>query len=95
VKEKIVESFTGSNGGFKINKKKIDKIMLSQIVTAIDGKSIYNKCGLGLNKCNAKKPCAVHDKFAEIRNNLKIMLETTSVEELTRGLQKGLTYLTR
>jgi Rrf2 family protein len=95
VKTKIVESLTGPSGGFIIDKKKISKIMLSQIVTAIDGRSIYNGCGLGLKKCNAKKPCPVHDKFAEIRNNLKLMLETTSVEELTRGVESGVTYLTR
>lgn len=94
-KKNIMQSVMGPTGGFQIEKKKIDEIKLSQIVDAIDGDAIYRDCGLGLKECNAAKPCPVHDKFAKIRNDLKEMLENTSLYELATGLEVGLTFLKR
>ncbi len=95
VKNHIVESLKGSRGGFEINKEELKLIKLSQIVLAIDGDSIYKGCGLGLKECNTKKPCPVHNSFIVIREELKLMLETTSIYELTCGLKDGTTFLTR
>ena len=65
------------------------------IVHAIDGDDIYVGCGLGLKECNANQPCPLHDKFVDIRTDLKNMLENTSLYELATGLEVGLTYLKR
>lgn len=94
-KSQILDSTKGPTGGFQISKSRIDTIKLSDIVFAIDGDSIYEGCGLGLDKCNARKPCPVHDKFAAIREELKQMLQNTSLFELATGLEVGLTYLKR
>ncbi len=94
-KHDILKSVMGPTGGFEIEKEKIDKIKLSQIVDAMDGNAIYKGCGLGLKACNAAKPCPVHDKFAKIRDDLKDMLESTSLYELATGLEVGLTFLKR
>lgn len=94
-KNNIVDSVKGPTGGFQIEKKRIDKIRLSEIVSAIDGDAIYKGCGLGLKECNANKPCPLHNKFAIIRDDLKEMLEGTSLYELATGLEVGLTFLKR
>jgi len=94
-KNSIVDSVKGAQGGFEIDRKRIDSLKLSEIVNAIDGDNIYAGCGLGLRECNAVKPCPVHDKFVEIRNDLRQMLENTTLYELTTGLELGLTYLKR
>lgn len=94
-RNKIVDSVKGSAGGFQIEKEQIKKIKLSEIVYAIDGDNVYVGCGLGLKKCNANKPCPVHDKFVAIRDNLKNMLESASLQEMTEGLEVGTTYLKR
>ena len=94
-KNKIVESVKGASGGFEIQKRNVHTIKLSQIVYAIDGDKVYHGCGLGLRECNGAKPCPVHDKFIGIRDGLKNMLETTTLLEMTRGLEDGLTYLKR
>jgi Rrf2 family transcriptional regulator, iron-sulfur cluster assembly transcription factor len=91
----IIDSIQGATGGFEIQQSRIDKIKLSQIVSAIDGENIYRGCGLGLKACNANKPCPVHDKFMIIREELKNMLETTTVRDLAAGLKEGHTYLKR
>lgn len=94
-KNNIVDSVKGAYGGFEINRTKIDTLKLSEIVNAIDGNKIYVGCGLGLKECNAAKPCPVHYKFVAIRNDLRKMLENTSLFEMTTGLEMGLTYLKR
>lgn len=82
-KNKIVESIKGPYGGFFIDEKRLNKIALSNIVQVLDGDSIYTGCGLGLHQCNDKKPCPLHFKFIEIRENLKKMLENTTLLELS------------
>lgn len=95
VRNNIVNSLKGPHGGFGIDKQQLPKVKLSQIVYAIDGDSIYKGCGLGLPECSEKEPCPVHDKFKNIRQQLKRMLETTNLLELANGLNKGLTFLKR
>lgn len=94
-KNNIIDSIKGPHGGFEIGKKEMGKIKLSQIVLAMDGDSIYKGCGLGFKECSDKQPCPVHDKFIIVRNELKYMLENTTVLEMSLGLKNGLTFLRR
>lgn len=93
VKHKIIDSVKGAYGGFEIEKTNISSVTLSQIVNAIDGDDIYNGCGLGLDKCNENHPCPVHDKFKDIRDELKLMLESTTLKELALNIQSGISFL--
>ncbi|PHN08361.1 RrF2 family transcriptional regulator [Flavilitoribacter nigricans] len=94
-RSRIVDSVKGPYGGFQISRERIGAIKLSEIVSAIDGDNIYRGCALGLEQCNAQKPCPLHDKFVGIRNDLRKMLESTSLYELATGLEVGLTFLVR
>lgn len=94
-KNGILKSTKGPTGGFEIEKENSEMIKLSDIVFAIDGNELYKGCGLGLKECNSLKPCPLHDKFMSIRDDLKQMLETTSIEELANGLNSGLSFLKR
>ena len=89
VRNGIVSSVKGAYGGFEIDKSKVATIKLSQIVKAIDGDSIYNGCGLGLETCDENHPCPVHEKFKSIREELKNMLENTSLKELALSIKAG------
>lgn len=95
IKEGILESKTGPFGGFQIDQKKMNSIKVSDIVFALDGDDIYKGCGLGLKECNSTQPCPMHDKFLKIREELRQMLETTSILDLTAGLKSGKTILMR
>jgi len=95
VKENIVQSVTGPYGGFYIDKYHMNQIKMSDIVTAIDGDSIFNGCGLGLKECDAEEPCPMHSKFVKIRADLKSMLNSTSILELAEGLKSGKSILMR
>ncbi len=91
----IIHSVMGANGGYEIPKEKIDKITLLQLVKIIDGELIYNGCGLGLTECNNDVPCPIHDNFIKVRNELKQMLQNTTILELVTNLGNGLTHLKR
>ncbi len=95
VKNNIVRSQTGPNGGFFVEASRLEKIKLCEIVFAIDGNSVYEGCGLGLKTCDAQNPCPLHDDFVKIRNELKCMLETTSIYDLAMKLKKGESVLVR
>ncbi len=93
VKHNVINSIQGAHGGFEIDKDSISLVKLSQIVNAIDGDSIYNGCGLGLKTCDENHPCPVHDKFKGVRDELKYMLENTSLEELALNIKSGASFL--
>ena len=91
----IIQSEKGPTGGFSIDKGKIEQLDLSMIVSAIDGDSIYNECGLGFHQCNESKPCVIHHQYKAIRGDLKTMLENTLLVDLSEDIEKGLSFLKR
>jgi Rrf2 family iron-sulfur cluster assembly transcriptional regulator len=91
----IINADKGPTGGFSMDSVKLEKVNLSSIVFAIDGENIYNSCGLGLKKCNEKKPCPVHYQFKVIREELKKMSDTTTIKSLAIDFENGLTFLKR
>ncbi len=90
----IVKSIKGPYGGFMIEDEKMDT-KLSEVVQVLDGDSIYTGCGLGLRQCDANSPCPLHYKFVEIRDNLRDMLENTSLKSIADDMNAGLTILKR
>ena len=87
----LINSTKGPNGGFFIGEGR--DVRLIEIVRAIDGDKLFTGCGLGISKCSEDKPCPIHFEFKQIRDNLKTMLETTSLQEVTEDLDKGLVFL--
>jgi Rrf2 family transcriptional regulator, iron-sulfur cluster assembly transcription factor len=94
-KDQIIDSVKGPSGGFSIDRKKLKSLKLSKVVEAIDGDSIFKGCALGFKECSERRPCPVHNKFKLVRDDLRRMLEDTSILELTLNLEKGLTFLNR
>lgn len=95
VKHNIVCSQKGPTGGFYIEFERIHDIKLGEIVFAVDGNSVYEGCGLGLDYCDAENPCPLHSDFVLIRDRLKTMLESTSVYDLAMKLESGESVLVR
>ncbi len=91
----IVHSVQGKQGGFEMSREQMERTKLSHIVKLIDGDHIFTGCGLGLPQCDARKPCPLHNRFAEIRNDLYRMLENSTVLDMAMGLQNGVTFLKR
>ena len=82
VKQKILVSTKGPNGGFGLGKK-TEEISLYDIVKIVDGEDFFKNCLIGLNPCAThaidNKPCPVHKRFGSIRQELCKFYQETSV----------------
>lgn len=76
----IVDSKKGKSGGFLLAKNP-SKIRLIDIVTAIDGLDLFNRCVLGFPQCSPDQPCPVHDKWGELRTKAYNMLTDETIDK--------------
>lgn len=95
VKEGIVLSTKGISGGYSVDVESSENQTLLHIVKAIDGDSIYNSCGLGLEHCDENKPCPLHNEFVVIREKLKHQLSTTTIASLNLNFPNNTYFLKR
>ncbi len=93
VKGGVIKSYKGPSGGFHIDTKNMKKIKLSDIVYAIDGEIIQDKCVLGLKKCSELNPCPAHHKFKHIKKDFLSMLYNTNLLDMSDSVNTGLTCL--
>lgn len=93
VKNGIIKSVKGKMGGFEMDTKTLAEIKLVDIIKSIDGDGLYHSCVLGLNECDALKPCALHKRIFGIRKDLQRMLEVTSMNDLIEDIDNGLAFL--
>ena len=89
VKANVIDSYKGPKGGFSIEKAHLERISLKEVVVALDGSHLFNVCVLGLDKCNAKQPCPVHNQFVGIREQLNATLANTSLSQVAEELKTG------
>lgn len=92
VKHKVINSAKGPNGGFYINAKQKDQPVLD-IIDAIDGKDVFEQCGLGLSRCTSTHPCPMHNDYKIIRDQFKSMCQQNKVSDLCDTVNDGLAYL--
>ena len=86
-KKGIVKSLKGPTGGFALALPAKD-ITLFHIVEAIDGIGFTTACVLGFPECSSKNPCAVHEKWAGLRDGIYKMLIHKNVADMARNMRK-------
>lgn len=92
VKEKIINSAKGPNGGFYITQAQKHQPVLN-VIEAIDGKEVFNQCGLGLSKCSDLHPCPMHNGYKPIRDQFKKLCKEKTIHDLDKPVKTGLAYL--
>ncbi|HET9747527.1 MAG TPA: Rrf2 family transcriptional regulator [Chitinophagaceae bacterium] len=92
VKEDVINSAKGPNGGFYLSPKQKDQPIIN-IVEAIDGREVFNQCGLGLSKCSSTHPCPIHNDYKVIRDLFESMCREKKVSDLGEPVNNGLAYL--
>ncbi len=91
VQEGLVESQKGLGGGFRLARQP-ESITLLDIVEPIEHVSRWSGCILGRPECSEADPCAIHNRWKEVRTSYLKMLEQTTVAELVA--KGGLARLT-
>lgn len=92
VKQKIINSIKGPTGGFYITVKQRRQPIIA-IVNTIDGKDLFEKCGLGLSKCSSTHPCPIHDDYKKGREIIRELFMTKTINVLCAPVESGLAYL--
>ena len=92
VKEGVINSLKGPTGGFFITARQINQPIIN-IVVSIDGKDVFNQCGLGLSKCSATHPCPIHDDYKAVRDLFEKMCRQKNVKDLCDPVNSGVAYL--
>ena len=88
-KHKLLDSFKGPNGGFKLSRKPKD-ISLFDIVTVIDGPESYSDCILGRRDCNdhSVHQCFLHEEYFKIKMEWAKFLKRSTLEKIIADVDK-------
>jgi len=92
VREDVINSAKGPNGGFYITAKQKNQSILN-VIDAIDSKEVFDECGLGLSKCSAAHPCPIHNDYKIVRDQFKTMCLQKRITDLCENVNDGLAYL--
>ena len=81
----IVESQKGKGGGFRLAMPP-ERVAVYDVVEPIDHVSRWRGCFLGRSRCSEKSPCAVHLRWAGVRDQyLRFLCETTVADLLQKS----------
>jgi len=87
----LLRSAKGRGGGFSLSRP-AHQITMMQIVEAIEGAQMVDRCVVGLEKCNDLMPCPQHDLYKPIRQRLKDYMNTTTLADLGASLKAKYVY---
>lgn len=82
----LLQSYRGPNGGVAFLVPP-EKILLADLIKALEGNDFFETCLLGLPGCGEKAPCPMHQFWKEIKGAIKSEFETTSLAEMGRSVQ--------
>ena len=80
----LLTSYKGPRGGISLARSPQELTVL-QVVEAIDGVEFLQKCVVGMPSCGGDHPCALHDKWSIIRQEIYAMLADKSIAQLING----------
>lgn len=91
-KFKVVSSSKGAGGGFYLTELQRN-IAVADVIEIIDGKTLFETCGLGLKKCSSVKPCPIHHELKAYAGQLKLLLAAKSIADLAKGVSVGINFI--
>lgn len=77
----LLDSQRGPKGGVALTKP-AEAVNPYDIVVAIDGEDLFEECVLGLPGCGDERPCPLHDRWAEERDQVRDLFRDTTLAEL-------------
>ena len=79
----IVNSYRGTGGGFLIGRSP-SQITLREVVEAVEGPIMPNRCLIGSGSCSKDKACTVHPVWRKVQAQVLEILDGVTLEELAR-----------
>lgn len=87
-RKKLLRSVKGVSGGFLLARS-AEKIVLLDIIEAIDGDDFMTSCLLGFPTCTNDTPCPLHHQWKGFKTQLLHSLSEKHIGELVKGLRKA------
>jgi Rrf2 family protein len=81
VKEKLIVSIRGREGGFSFAKPP-SEIIISEILDIFNDSIKDEECVLGIGFCNGICKCALHDQWMEPKKLMQKMFEESTLETI-------------
>jgi Rrf2 family protein len=88
VRAGIVEATLGRGGGYRLGRPP-RAVSVLEVVEAIEGDARRRACVLRSGGCDADRPCAVHDVFADAQDALLQRLCMATVQDLVDEHRKA------
>ncbi len=79
----LVDSSRGSGGGFSLSRT-ASSISLREVVEAVEGPIILNRCLIGQGTCKRDGWCQVHRVWRKAQQQMVDTLESVSIAQLAR-----------
>ena len=83
-KAKLVKSYRGVKGGFRLAKKPRE-INLFDVIKAIEGPIALNRCTSSKKRCASNNTCSVHPVWFELRQMVEKRLKKSDFASLIRS----------
>lgn len=86
-KSELLISVRGKYGGFKLGKG-ADEIFLADIIESVEGLDEFNSCILGFDSCAFSSACAMHNVWANTKQEILNILQNTSLAQVSLSSPK-------
>lgn len=80
----LLQGQKGHHGGFQLARAP-DRIRFRDILDAVDEQLVSDRCAFGWERCNAKKPCPLHDSVTALKETVVSWAEKTTLAEVALG----------
>lgn len=77
----LVRSSRGAGGGFMLGRPAED-ISLLEIIEAVEGPILLNRCLLGEGTCSRQTACTVHPVWMEVQERMRSLLGDVTLKQL-------------
>jgi Rrf2 family transcriptional regulator, iron-sulfur cluster assembly transcription factor len=78
----FVRSFRGSGGGFQLGRRP-EEITLCEIVEAVEGPIMPNRCVMSSGTCSRDRVCTVHPVWKKIQADVRETLVAVTLKDLS------------
>ncbi|HEX2770512.1 MAG TPA: Rrf2 family transcriptional regulator [Geobacteraceae bacterium] len=82
-KQGIVNSYRGAGGGFTLGRP-ASRITLREVVEAVEGPIVPNRCLMRGGECDRVELCLVHPVWRRVQGQIVQILESLTIEELAK-----------
>jgi Rrf2 family protein len=83
----LLRSVRGANGGFSLGKP-AREITMREIIEALEGPIVLNRCLRKEGECEEEKACPLHPVWEEVQQRFLEILDRTTMEDLAKRLEK-------